>query len=53
MCGHSGERRMKVWFLDHKGEKTPAYFLVDGYEHESNTTQHSSFMDKTGMNILV
>ena len=37
MCGHGGERMMKAWILDDKGEKTPAFFLVDGYEPDTNT----------------
>ena len=37
MCGHGGERIMKVWVLNDKDEKEPAYFLVDGYEPETNT----------------
>ena len=37
MCGHGGERMATVWFLNDKGEKEPASFLVDGYEPETNT----------------
>ena len=37
MCGHGGERRVKVWVLDHKCKKTPACFLVDGHEPETST----------------
>ena len=37
MCGHVGERMVTVWALNVKGEKEPAYFLVDGYEPETNT----------------
>ena len=37
MCGHGGERIVKVWVLDCKTKKTPAYFSVDGYEPETNT----------------
>ena len=37
MYGHSGERMVKVWVLDDKGEKTPAFFSVHGYETETNT----------------
>ena len=37
MCGHGGERMVKVWVLDDKGKKTPTYFSVDGYEPETNT----------------
>ena len=37
MCGHGEERRVKVWVLDHKGEKTSAYFTVYGYKSETNT----------------
>ena len=36
MCWHCGERIVKVRVLDHKGEKTPAYFSFDGYEPETN-----------------
>ena len=37
MCVHGGERIVKVWVLDDKGKKTPAYSSVDGYEPETNT----------------
>ena len=41
MCGHGGERKVKVWVLDDKGKKTPAFFSVDGFEDlmdfETNT----------------
>ena len=37
MCGHGGERMVKVWVLNDKGEIEPAHFLVDGYELETNT----------------
>ena len=37
MCGHGGERMATVWFLNDKGEKEPASFLIDGYEPETNT----------------
>ena len=37
MCGHGGERIVTVWVLHDKDEKEPAYFLVDGYEPETNT----------------
>ena len=37
MCGHDGERMVKVWVLNDKGKKEPASFLVDGYEPETNT----------------
>ena len=36
MCGHGGERMVTVWVLNDKDEKEPAYFLVDGFEPESN-----------------
>ena len=29
MCGHGGERMVKVWVLNDKGKKTPVTFLVD------------------------
>ena len=35
MCGNCGERMVRVWFLIDK--KTPATFLTDGYEPETNT----------------
>ena len=35
MCGHCGERMVRVWFLIDK--KTPVTFLTDGYEPETNT----------------
>ena len=28
---------VKVWVLNDKDEKEPAYFLVDGYEPQTNT----------------
>ena len=37
MWEYGGERRVKVWVLDHIDKKTPACFLVDGYEPENNT----------------
>ena len=37
MFGHGGDRRKTIWCLDRKGEKTPAYFSVDGYDPETNT----------------
>ena len=37
MYGHGGERMVKVWVLNDKGEKEPVTFLVDGYEPETNT----------------
>ena len=37
MCGHGGERMVKVWVLNDKDEEEPAYFLVDGYEPQTNT----------------
>ena len=37
MCGHGGERMVKAWVLNDKGEKEAAFFLVDGYEPETNT----------------
>ena len=37
MCGHGGERMVKVWVLNDKGKKEPVPFLVDGYEPETNT----------------
>ena len=37
MCGHSGERMVKVWVLSGKGKKEPVLFLVDGYGPETNT----------------
>ena len=37
MCGYGGERMVKVWVLNYKNEKEPAYFLVDRYEPETNT----------------
>lgn len=49
MYGHVLESRLKVWVLDHKGEKNPAYLSINGYEATSNT----SFMDVIGMDILV
>ena len=33
-CGHGGEHMVKVWVLDDKGKKIPAYFSVDGYKTE-------------------
>ena len=29
MCGHGGERMVKAWVLNDKGEKEPLTFLVD------------------------
>ena len=37
MCGHGGERTVKVCVLSDKGKKEPVSFLVDGYEPETNT----------------
>ena len=37
MCGHGGERMVKVWVLNDKGEKEPVTFLVDGNGPETNT----------------
>ena len=37
MCEHGGERRVKIWVLDHKGGKLPGYFSIDAYEPETNT----------------
>ena len=37
ICGHGGERMVKVWTLNQKGEKEPMTFLVDVYESETNT----------------
>ena len=37
MCGHGGERMVKAWVLNDKGKKEPAFFLVDGYDPETNT----------------
>ena len=36
MRGHGEEHRMGVWILNHKDEKAPENFLVDGYELETN-----------------
>ena len=51
MCGHGGERMVKVWVLNDKDEKEPAYFLVDGYELK--LTQYINFMDVICMGIHV
>ena len=40
MCGHGGERMVKVQILNDKGRKEPVTFLVDGYEPEANTVYH-------------
>ena len=37
MCGHGGEQIVNIWVLNDKGKKTPASFLVDGYEPETKT----------------
>ena len=37
MCGHGGERMVKVWVLNDKGKKTPVPFWVDGYEPKTST----------------
>ena len=37
LCKHGGERMVKVWVLNDKNDKEAAYFLVDGYEPETNT----------------
>ena len=37
MCGNDGERSGKVRILNEKGKKTPAPFLLNGYEPETNT----------------
>ena len=37
MCGHGGERMVKVCVLNGKGEKESASFLVNGFEIETNT----------------
>ena len=36
MCVHDGERMVTVWVLNDKGEKEPVFFLVEGYEPETN-----------------
>ena len=51
MCGHGGERMVTVWVLNDKDEKEPAYFLVDGYEPETNTVYQ--FHGFIGMGIHV
>ena len=40
MCGHGGERMAKVWVLNNKNEKEPAFILVDGCEPETGTVYH-------------
>ena len=47
MCGHVGERMVKAWILNDKGEKEPVTFLVDGYEPE--LTQCINVMYVIGM----
>ena len=37
MCGHGGERMVKVGVLNEKNEKELASFLVDGYDPETKT----------------
>ena len=37
ICGHGGERMVKVWVLNDKGKKTPVPFLVDSYERVTNS----------------
>ena len=51
MCGHDGERMVKVWVLNDKAKKEPVTLLVDGYESEAKTVYH--FMDVVGMGIHV
>ena len=51
MCGHDGERMVKVWVLNDKAKKESVTFLVDGYESEAKTVYH--FMDVVGMGIHV
>ena len=41
MCGHGGERIVKVWVLNDKGKIELVIFLVDGYEPETNTVSIS------------
>ena len=31
ICGHGGERLVKVWVLNYKAQKEPVTVLVDGY----------------------
>ena len=50
MFGHSRERRVKIWALDVKGEKTLAYFWVD--DLNLPPTQCNSFMVVIGKGTL-
>ena len=36
ICGHGGERMVKVWVLNNKVKKGLTYFLVNGYDPETN-----------------
>ena len=49
MRGHGGERMVKVWVLNDKGEKEPVSFLV--MDVSLKLTQRISFMDVIGMGI--
>lgn len=37
MCGHGGERQVMVMIKDDEGEEKPHFYVVDGYEPETNT----------------
>ena len=51
MCGHGGERMVKVLVLNDKSKKEPAYFLVD--DMILKPTRYIIFMDVIGMGIHV
>ena len=40
ICGHGGERRVMIWYLDFIGQNTPAYFSVDDYQPKTDTVYH-------------
>ena len=51
ICGHGGERMVKVWVLNDKGEKDPAFFW--SMDMSLKPTRYISFMDVIGMGIRV
>ena len=51
MCGHGGKRTVKIWVLDHKGEKTLAYFQL--MVMNLRLTQYTSIIDVIVMDVLV
>ena len=51
VCGHGGERMVKVWVLSDKSEKEPAYLW--SMDMNLKLTQCINFTDVIGMGIHV